>query len=95
MMCVTLKASSYAIRASFCVNLSKISSASSRSVLPANFFRNFTMCSSVTIHRRQQIGDALIDPCLNSLVAIPKILSISTMISVIMFVMAEVGVTPV
>ena len=50
------------------------------------------MCSSVTIHRKQ-IGNVLADPCLSSFVAIPKILSISTIISVIMFVMAEVSVT--
>ena len=52
------------------------------------------MRSSVTI-QDNELEDALIDPCLSPLVAIPKILSISNMISVIMLVMAEVGVTPV
>ena len=52
------------------------------------------MRSSVTTHRRQ-IGNLLADPRLISFVAIPKILSISTIISVIMSVMSEVGVTSV
>ena len=91
---MTLRTSASAIRASSCVNLSNFLSASSRSVLPANFFRNFSTRSSVTIHR-QQIGDLLVNPRPSSFVTIPKIRSTSTMISVIMSVMAEVGVISV
>ena len=41
----------------------------------------------------QPIGNLLVDPRLSSFVAIPKILSTSTNISVIMPVIAVVGVT--
>ena len=43
----------------------------------------------------QQTGNLLADPRLSSFVAIPKILSTSTIISVIMSVIAGVGVTSV
>ena len=43
----------------------------------------------------QLIGDSLADPRLNSFVAIPKILTTSASISVIMFVIAVVGATSV
>ncbi|KAI9458143.1 hypothetical protein BJY52DRAFT_1269988 [Lactarius psammicola] len=46
MLCVILRTSASAIRASSCVNLSSLLSASSRSALPANFFRNFFALSS-------------------------------------------------
>ena len=43
----------------------------------------------------QPIGNSLADPRLSSFVAIPKIVSTSTIISVIMSVIAAVGVTSV
>jgi hypothetical protein len=43
----------------------------------------------------QLIGNSLADPLLSSFVAIPKIFSTSTIISVIMFVIAVVGATSV
>jgi hypothetical protein len=43
----------------------------------------------------QLIGNSLADPRLNSLVAIPKILSTSTIMFVIMFIIAAVGATSV
>ena len=48
----------------------------------------------VNVHT-QLIGNSLANPRLDSFVAIPKILSTSTIISVIMFVIAVVGATSV
>ena len=49
MLCVTLRTSTCAIRASSCVNLSSFLRASSRSAIPANFLRNFSAHSLVRI----------------------------------------------
>ena len=80
-----------AIRASSCVNLSSFLSASSRSVLPANHRRNFTIHSSGRIHR-YPIRNSLPDPRLSSFVAIPKIVRTSAIIAVIISVIATVGI---
>ena len=93
-LCVALRTSASTVRASSCVNLSSFLSASSRSVIPANFLRNFSTRSSVQIHG-QPGGNSLADPRLSSFVAIPKMLSTSTIISVMISVIAAVGVTSV
>ena len=93
-LCVTLRTSARAIRASSCVNLSSFLRASSRSVLPASFFTKLSRRGSATVHG-QPIGNSLADPRLSSFVAIPNILSTSTIISVLMSVIAVVGVTSV
>ena len=94
MPCVILSASACAIRASSCVNLSNFFRALSRSAIPANFLRNFSVPDLVNLHT-QLIRNSLADPRLNSFVAIPKILITSASISVIMFVIAVVGATSV
>jgi hypothetical protein len=81
MLCVILRTSACAIRASSCVNLSSFLRASSRSANPANFLRNFSACDLVKVHT-QLTGNSLADPRFNSFVAIPKILSTSAIISV-------------
>ena len=94
MLCVILRTSTCAIRASSCVNLSSFLRASSRSAVPANFLRNFSAHGLVKVYT-QLIGNLLADPRLSSFVAIPKILRTSTIICVIMSVMAVVGATSV
>jgi hypothetical protein len=93
-LCVILRTSASAIRTSSWVNLSSFLSASSRSVIPVNFLKNFPAHRSIIINR-QPIGNSLVDPRLISFVAIPKTLSTSTIISVIMSAIAAVGVTSV
>ena len=94
MLCVILSASACARRASSCVNLSNFFRALSRSAIPANFLRNFSVPDLANVHT-QLIGNSLADPRFNSFVAIPKILTTSASISVIIFVIAVVGANSV
>jgi hypothetical protein len=65
------------------------------SVLPVNFFRYFSNQGHQSKMVNTCVIDSLIRPRFTSLVAIARIVSTSTMISIIMALMAVVGVIPV
>ena len=93
-ICVALRTSAVAIRASSCVNLSKLFSASSMSVLPISLFPNFSKHPSVNAEIFAPIY-SLILPCLISLVAIPRMERTSTIIRMIVSIISVVGGTSV
>jgi hypothetical protein len=92
MACVVLRTSAVAIRASSCVNLSNLFSASSISVLPISFFPNVSKHRSVN-RDIVVLNHSLILPCLISLVAIPRIEKTSTTIWMIVSIISVVGGT--
>ena len=94
MACVALRTSAVAIRASSCVSLSSLFSASSMSVLPINFFPYFSGHHSVDSDILV-LNHSLIRPCLISFVATPRIDITSTMIRVIISIISAVGGTSV
>ena len=93
MICVSIRISAAAIRASSCVNLSNRFSAPSISFIPTSFFRNFPEGRLAMISLVE--SNALARPCLISLVAIAKMFNTSIIIFVIMSVIASVGCTAV
>ena len=90
-----LRFSETAIRTSSCVNLSRFLSASSRSFLPANHFRNFSSTRSSMQIRNLPNGNSLVDPHLSSFVATTKIIRTSANITMIISVIAAAGVSSV